>query len=90
MPLSHIRYFLESMLRNCEHTKRDVQVTRRLFYLEYLQVWVEQGGGGSPFGCWLVEPCTVLDTHDTAAHDTHTTTSQDTTTPHTTAHGRNK
>jgi hypothetical protein len=38
MPLSQIRYFLESMLRNCEHTKRDVQVTRRLFYLEYLQV----------------------------------------------------
>jgi hypothetical protein len=38
LTLAQVRYFLESMLRSCEHRKRDLQVTRRLFYLEYLEV----------------------------------------------------
>ena len=40
LALAQARSFLESLIRSCEHRKRDQQVTRRLFYLEYLEVLV--------------------------------------------------
>ncbi len=38
MPVAQVQLFLEAMMRNCTHSRRDLEVSRRLLYLEYVQV----------------------------------------------------